>query len=297
MSSLSHVESLEQRRMMSIVGFPGAAGDVRLLGVADFSADGQDDFVTVDDATGVIKLNVVTNANNNPPTVTPEVGDMGTTTGSATFLAFGVGSFKPGADLDPTHPDLLFWDTSLRMLGWWTTDAGAADGGYGWIDGETLFGAGGSVVASGWTPWGYGDINKDDFDDIIFRNDTTGDIGVWYLTDGDVIGADVLGNAATDWRCVGVADLDDDGTNDILWNNKTSGALVAWKIDSGTYHFANEVLDYGTTASATWAAFAIGAMDGGLNHNDILIENIDTGAIDALVIDGTGTSQGLKDIV
>lgn len=295
MSSFSHVESLEQRRMFNIVGFPSAAGDTRLLGVADFNIDGQDDLVWVNDSTGAITIDVVTNASATPPTLTPEGTPVGTTSGSATFLAFGVGSFKPGADLDPTHPDILFWDSSLRKFGWWTTSSAVADGGWGWVDGDTVLG--GSAVGAGWTPLAAGDLDGNGFDDIFFRNDSTGDTGVWYLEDGAVINADILGPGGTNWRIASVADLDDDGTAEILWNNSSSGALVAWVLDSTTYHFDNAVLDYGTTASATWVAFATGSMDGTLHHNDILIQNIDNGDLDALVLDNAGGNPTLKQII
>lgn len=293
-SKASHYETLENRRLLSIVGFPGAASDSRLLASIDFTADGQDDLVFVNDSTGAITLQEVTNAANTPPTLTP-VGTVGTA--SSNLVAIGAGHMKPGADTDLTHPDLIFYDTNLNTIGWWTTNANVADGNWGYVGAGTAIGS--TVVdTANWTYWGNGDVNGDDFTDLLFRRNSDGKIGIWYLADGDVIGTDYLGDCTdSDWRAVSFADLDGDANNEILWNNSATGQMVAWVLDSTTHQNTSSYLDYGVTGATNLQVFATGGMDGNVIHNDILIENIDTAELDALVLNAIGIAGATKQII
>lgn len=290
-SRTTHCESLENRRLMSIVGFPGAAGDVRLVGAVDFSVDGQDDLVSINDSTGVITLQEVSNASNTPPTLSGG-STIGTATGNLRLI--GVGAMKSGA-YDSTRPDLIFYDTGLRMFGWWTTNAGIADGGWGWVGSGSAIGS--TTLDADWTYWGNGDVNKDNYADLLFRRNSDGKLGVWYLNAGEVIGTDYLGDAAdSNWRVVSVFDPEDNHANDLLWQNASTGQLVAWELDSSTHHSTGSYFDYGLTGATNKQAFSTGSFDGTVYHNDILILNIDNGHLDAQVLNDSGAPGVVKAI-
>src|SRR5207253_2280120 len=70
----------------------------------------------------------------------------------------------------------------------------------------------------------------DGYSDLVWQNDSTRDIVVWYMggTQGNTyLGSNWLGKAAG-WRVVGTADFNNDGHPDLIWQNDTSRDVVSW---------------------------------------------------------------------
>jgi hypothetical protein len=86
-------------------------------------------------------------------------------------------------------------------------------------------------VPSDWSVKGVADFDRNGTQDILWRNQISGENVVWSMggTDGaEVQSGQSLTQIPLDWDISGVADWDQDGTSDILWQNTVSGARVVW---------------------------------------------------------------------
>ena len=105
----------------------------------------------------------------------------------------------------------------------------------GGVSGEQFLGS--AYLASdsvpGWTAAGTGDFNGDGKIDLVWQNDATRDVVVWYM--GGANGAVYLGagwltaGAAADyWRLVGTSDYNRDGRADLLWQKDSNRQVAVW---------------------------------------------------------------------
>jgi FG-GAP-like repeat len=62
------------------------------------------------------------------------------------------------------------------------------------------------------------DFNGDCKSDMLWRNTTTGDLGIWLMNGTQTLSPPVdLGNVPNTWLVVGTGDFNGDGMSDILW--------------------------------------------------------------------------------
>jgi hypothetical protein len=94
--------------------------------------------------------------------------------------------------------DLVWQNKANRMLGVWL------------LDGEAVIGQGGlsipAVSSLNWKIHGVGDVSGDGKADLLWQNESTGELGVWYLDGFTVIGTLTLsiGNVGDlSWDMVG----------------------------------------------------------------------------------------------
>ena len=78
---------------------------------------------------------------------------------------------------------------------------------------------------------GNGDMNGDGSADLLHLNGDTGELGVWLIAGGAVIGGGAIAELAQDWNVVGNADHDADGRADILLHDATTGELELWTMN------------------------------------------------------------------
>ena len=80
---------------------------------------------------------------------------------------------------------------------------------------------------------GTGDFDGDGTDDLLWRHESTGAVGMYAMGSGSPVWQG-LGQSSFDWDIVGVGDYNGDGTDDILWRNATNGAVGMYDMAGGT---------------------------------------------------------------
>jgi hypothetical protein len=143
-----------------------------------------------------------------------------------------------------------------------------------------------------WQIRGIADFNHDGRNDILWHNQTTGDLYVWLLggTNGVVAASGSYLNpksfSDTRWQIRGIADFDGDGNMDILWHHQTTGDLYVWFLNGLTVTRGS----YLTPKSFTDTQWQIrGIAD--FNHDgkaDILWHHQANGSLYVWFLGGTG---------
>jgi autotransporter-associated beta strand protein len=104
-----------------------------------------------------------------------------------------------------------------------------------WLRAENGDGPG---VYSNWmAAWRYeqnpgraGDFNGDGVTDLLWWNRDTGQVYIWFLKDGQVIGvsAPMEGLDVSQWLLIGTGDFNGDGVADLLWWKPETGEILFW---------------------------------------------------------------------
>jgi hypothetical protein len=87
------------------------------------------------------------------------------------------------------------------------------------------------VADTNWKIVGAGDFNSDHKTDLVWQNQSTGHLSVWFMDGTRLIeGVWVSPNQVvnTSWKIRGVADVNDDGKPDLIWQNTANGGLSVW---------------------------------------------------------------------
>jgi N-acetylneuraminic acid mutarotase len=82
-----------------------------------------------------------------------------------------------------------------------------------------------------WQIRGVADLNGDGKADLLWHNQATGELYVWFMNGTVVTGGSYLTPsrfADTQWQIRGVADFNHDGRPDILWHHQGNGDLYVW---------------------------------------------------------------------
>jgi len=117
--------------------------------------------------------------------------------------------------------DVLWRNTSTGQVGAWLM-SGTAVSGWAWMPTEP--------PSSGWQIQGIGDFTGDCNADVLWRNATTGQTGVWVMNGSAVVGWVWMPREPPDshWQIQGVGDFTGDCRPDVLWRNTVTGQTGAW---------------------------------------------------------------------
>ena len=239
-------------------------------GLGDFNGDGYQDLVWQDNSTGQVNVNYYG-------------GTGGAKLTGWALLNSGAGTsgwkVVGAADFDGNGvPDLVWQNQSTGQVN---------VNYYGGIGGAKLTGwalLNSGAGTSGWKVVGAADFNGDGVPDLVWQNQSTGQVNVNYY--GGAGGAKLTGWAmlnsgagTSGWKVVGAADFDGNGVPDLVWQNQSTGQV--------------NVNYYGGTGGATligWAVLNSGAgtsgwkVDGANDFNgdgvpDLVWQNQSTGQV------------------
>lgn len=164
------------------------------------------------------------------------------------------------ADMDGDGvPDLIWQNDATRSVGTWYM---------GGDKGMTMLGTAFQAPGSypGWTLVGVADVNGDGVPDLIWQNDTTRQVGTWYMAGPKATTVLGVGFQAPgtypNWRVVGIADIDGNGVPDLVWQNDITREVGTWYMGGlqGT-----DVLQVAYQAPGSypgWKVIAVVDMDG-----------------------------------
>ena len=85
---------------------------------------------------------------------------------------------------------------------------------------------------SGFSTLGTGDFNDDGFSSIVLQNKSNGQMEIWYMGNGHIIGDYPYGNLSG-YAMLGSGDFNGDGTSDIVWQNISTGQAEIWSMQNG----------------------------------------------------------------
>ena len=139
-----------------------------------------------------------------------------------------------------------------------------------------------------WRIVGAGDFNTDGSTDLVWRNQSTGDNVVWFMSGTTFTGLAFLPPLAdSNWQIQGVGDFNGDSQSDLVWRNQSTGENVIWSLNGTSLVGLNFLLP---VADTNWQVRGTGDFnrDG---KTDLLWRNVATGenlfwALDGISFDG-----------
>ena len=129
-------------------------------------------------------------------------------------------------------------------------------------------------VLSGWTLAGTGDFNGDGVTDMLWSNQQTGQVALWWMADGAIEYNFYLGDF-TGKSILATGDFNGDGQSDLLVQDQTSGNVSIYTMTAGS--IASQTPS-GSLSPTDWKVIGKGDFtSSGLT--DILWQNQSTGAV------------------
>jgi ELWxxDGT repeat protein len=228
----------------------GSSTSYTAVGVGDFYGTGTSDILFRNNATGDIWVEAISNG------VFSGWNQIG---GSNTsYSVAGIGDFYGTGT-----SDILFRNTSTGDT-WFEAISNGAFNGWHQI-GE------GPIDAS-YAAVGIGDFFGNGTDDILLRDNSTGDTWIEAISNGAFNGWHQIGGSDTHYSVAGVGDFFGNGTDDILFRNNSTGDTWIEAISNGAFASWQQVGGSNTHYSVVGLADFYGS-----GADDILFRNNSTG--------------------
>ncbi|MGX7709212.1 FG-GAP-like repeat-containing protein [Methylobacterium sp. Gmos1] len=119
-----------------------------------------------------------------------------------------------------------------------------------------------------------GDLNGDGTTDILYRNDSTGNIDSFQMHNGELESRHSIGDSSAAYLIAGTGDFNGDGTSDILFRNNATGDVGYWQMQNGALEAWHAI----SMSSTDYQVTGIGDFNGD-DTSDILFRNSNTGDV------------------
>jgi len=143
-----------------------------------------------------------------------------------------------------------------------------------------------TISDTNWKIVGIGDFNGNGKPDLVWQNDATGEIAVWFM-DGVTYQSHQsfsIPTVNTNWKIVGVADFNDNGKPDLVWQNNVTGEIAIWFMDGVTYQ-SHQSFSIPTVSNTNWKIAGIADFNSN-GKPDLVWQNYATGEIAVWFMDG-----------
>jgi hypothetical protein len=238
------------------------SGSWTIESIGDFNSDRKLSIVIRDNQTGDMNLWLT---HRNLFTQTTRLEPLGNT-----WKAQGTSDFD-----NDGHADILWRDLRTGELRIWFTQSGQ-------LRNQITLPL--TVLDTNWSIQGTGDVNRDGSRDIFWRNLTTGELGVWFLNQGEFVNAATIAPTSDlNWSIEKIADFNGDGNVDLLWRNHRTGDVGVWLLNQTTVVQRSVIA---TVSDLNWKIAGIGDVnrDGSL---DFVWRNYRTGETGIWLMNGT----------
>jgi spore germination protein YaaH len=143
-----------------------------------------------------------------------------------------------------------------------------------------------TMDASVWQMAGVGDFNLDGTDDLVWRNQNTGENRIWF-TNGSTVTSTTITSQGTGWKLAGAGDFNRDFYPDLLWRNESTQETAIWNMKGST------VLTSGNTspADAVWQVVRVGDFNGD-GFSDIMWRHVTAGDLVMWTMNGFAATSG-----
>ena len=199
------------------------------------------------------------------------------------------GTTNATATTDPGTA-VLVWRSSTGQLVQWRLAENGSLHSYAYVYA--------SAVGAAWNVFSTADFDGDGIDDVVWRNTSTGEVIIWYITlDGRLKSFHRVETILdSNWKLGGVAKLDGDNVPDFVWHHQTTNAVHHWLMNAnGTIKSSAAVHSTGVSA-LSWKIAGFGDLDQD-GVSDILWHNINTGGIVWWKLDNAGKFVSVKWII
>jgi hypothetical protein len=133
---------------------------------------------------------------------------------------------------------------------------------------------------------GTADFNHDGKDDILLHNPSNGQVAIWYMKGGGILGTRLLGGAAAPWKAMAIGDFDGDGWPDVLLQNTSTGQVIEWRTQNSNIVGTGTIL----TPPPEWHVMAAADVNGD-GRDDVILQHT-TGVVTAWTMNGFTVLEG-----
>lgn len=250
--------------------------------ISDFDGDGRSDLYWRSNLSGTTDQIWSVRSGSTIATVSATPTSFSAAAGSALLDTSAVDFATAGSDttIGDGVADLVILTKTSTGVAWQTYDAGGVD------FAVTQSPLAVSLETSERTYLGHGDTNNDGRQDLLVRNERSGEVEVFQGgTESSFYSAGSLGPLGSSWAVKGIGDLNADGTDDLLFQNSATGDIVQWGL-TGTQVTSSAYLG---NPGSSWGIMGVHDFDGN-GTSDILFRNAYTGDIVQWATSSSGIS-------